>query len=135
MSDGQSIVSPALLKGVFSFILAGAADRAFFSSDTKHNLVFAGATAVGIAAGSAIGSQVPSLFTIQDSELMTGKGLAQRTFEIGMATGLSYGAFNISEQNYTPSDMKYRIPVIIGCDVITEYMNDYILGNQYAYLA
>ena len=133
MSDGKNMLTnPTILKGGFSFLIAGALDHYVLGvPDMKNNAIFAGSVASGIVVGNLIGSTIPSV--IQDSTYYAGKTIAQRAFELGFGTASAY-AINMAMAQAKYGDTYKRIGVIFATDFIAEYASDYIIGNPLAYL-
>ena len=132
MSD---LNNPFMIKFVSATIIASAIDRFYFQfeQNTQHNLIFGISTGAGIALGSLIGNQIPSV--IQDTTFYNGKTIAQRSFELIFGSVVSYGSFAYSGYNYTPSDMYARIGAVVATDFASEYITDYMSGNPLGYLA
>jgi hypothetical protein len=133
MSDGKNILTnPTILKGLFSFAVAGTLDRfALGVADTKNNAIFAGSVASGIVVGNLIGGTIPSV--IQDSTYYAGKTIAQRAFEVGFGGAAAYG-LNMAFAKADYGDVYKRLGVIVATDFIAEYACDFITGNPLAYL-
>ena len=111
-SDGQGMLTNAtFIKGASSVIIAGVLDRTVL--------------------GNMIGSTVPSI--MQDTAYYNGKTIAQRSFEVIGGTGASYALIKMTTPNY--GDFYKRIGVVVATDFISEYLTDYIIGNQLSYLS
>jgi hypothetical protein len=134
MSDGQGLMqSPAFIKGVSSVVIATALDKYFLGvGDLQSNLMFGASVGAGITVGSMIGEQFPS--AIADTTYYNGKTIAQRSFELIFGAGTAYGVFTASGRDVY-GDVYKRIGVVVATDFISEYVTDYIVGNQLSYLS
>jgi len=96
-----------------------------------NNAYFGASVGAGILVGSMIGSTVPSI--MQDTAYYNDKTIAQRSFEIIGGTSTSYALIQMTTPNY--GDFYKRIGIVVATDFISEYLTDYIIGNQLSYLS
>jgi len=120
------------IKGASSVIIAGVLDRTVLGiTDMTSNAYFGASVGAGILVGNMIGSTVPSI--MQDTAYYNGKTIAQRSFEVIGGTGASYALIKMTTPNY--GDFYKRIGVVVATDFISEYLTDYLIGNQLSYLS
>ena len=133
MSDGQGMITNAtFIKGASSAIIAGVLDRTVLGiNNMTNNAYFGASVGAGILVGNMIGSTVPSI--MQDTAYYNGKTIAQRSFEVIGGTGLSYALIQMTTPNY--GDFYKRTRVVVATDYISEYITDYLIGNQLSYLS
>ena len=130
MENSDFIVKPvatALVAFVIdSFVLK--------ETDTNKTIALSLSAGAGAAAGSMVGSFLPS-FDL-GTYFGNGKGLSQRVAEIGLGAAGSYVVNTMVLKNVSYRENAFdKIPVFIAADIAGEYISDYIAGRPLAIFA
>ena len=133
-----STISPIYIKtGIAS--LAGAVLDRFVcgEQDMMQNVYFGLSTGVGVGVGSYISSLTPAFLPndTSGSNLYTGKGVMDRTFEVGggLASSFIISKYITKDNNNCP--MTTKLLVVVASDFIAEYAKDFLTTQPMAFLS
>ena len=110
---------------------AAAIDMFIFGESNINNTgVIAVSAGAGAWIGSMVGTSLPDLSTSLPVFLGNGKGLMQRTIEIGSGAGAAYAInkFVLKSGGYR-ENMTNKLITFAAADIIGEYASDYINGR------
>ena len=129
----------AFVKPAVTGVLAGGADYGLFNRSLSNpqeammnSAYFAAAVAGGIAAAEMVGPTVTS-FVQLGSAFSNGKTLEERGFEIIGASAAAYALNSVVFKNDRFGDLMPRIGIIVGADIIGEYITDLMLLEKPSY--
>lgn len=125
----KTFLSYAVAKPVFAGATAGILDRFLLkNTDTKSNLMFAGAVAGGLLAVSWV---EPVISKISPSKTPVGimkKALEGRVVEIACGSGAAYALNHFVLKNqYSHRDMLYKLGVVVAADLVGEGVSELLL--------
>jgi hypothetical protein len=140
----QAYVTRPVYKGIAGTVFAGVLDRYWTGEQNLNsNAMFAASTGVGLWAASMVASPVGAMAAGM-VPAMPGSGLdvpvlATRLAEVGGGLGVSwainkYGFGNDFSQG-RPSDLTRRLAITAIADVASEYLTDYMYGDDLAYFS
>ena len=125
-------ISPIWIKSGTSALAASVLDRwVCGEDDMTQNAYFGVAVGAGVGVGSYISSLTPALLP-DSAGLYTGKGVMDRTFEIGGGLAASYiiSKYMTKQNNETLTN---KLLCVVVLDFIGEYIKDYITSQPVAF--
>jgi len=127
MSYSSILIKPAI-GGMTAFVMDKFVLR---NSNMQHNMMFAGAVAVGLGLGTLVNT------TLNVSQTMLGenKGIMDRAVEVGASAGCGFVLNQYILKNTTYyDDLAKQLGVILVCDIVAEYGDDYLNSRALEYL-
>ena len=136
MSETNSsvMVSPIFVKPLVSGVTAFLLDKYVLgNTNSTSSAVFAGAVVVGTGASQVFSGL--DLGILPDTQIYTGKTIAQRSIEIILGTTAAYaGNRFVLNNDFQPSLMGKKIGIIFASQVVGEYISDYMSAQPLSYL-
>ena len=136
MSKPSTLVSvgnAAILKPLFSGVIAAAGEKLIMKNDNMSSPYFGGAVAAGIAVSGTIGALIePHLPTSTSIASKLGKSLEARIIEVSTGTAAAYVVNKFVLHNDWRTDynaMFMRVGIIAGADLAAETLIDILAHN------
>ena len=133
-----STISPIYIKTGVAAISGAVLDRFICGEqDMYQNLYFGLSTGAGVGIGSYISSLTPAFLPddTSGSNLYTGRGVMDRTFEIGGGLATTYIVSKYINKNSYNCPITTKLLVAVASDVIAEYAKDYFTTQPMAFLS
>ena len=132
----SSSISPIYIKTGIAALAGAVLDRFVCGEqDMMQNVYFGLSTGVGVGVGSYISSLTPAFLPNDPNGLYTGRGVMDRTFEIGGGVASTYIISKyLTKDNYNTS-ITTKLLVVVASDFIAEYAKDYLTTQPMAFLS
>ena len=125
----KSILSHAVAKPVVAGLTAGLLDRFLMNNtNTKSNLMFAGAVGAGIFSVSWVEPVMTKMFPTKTPIGHIGKALEGRVIEIACGSAAAYGLnYFVLKNEYSNRDMLYKLGLVVAGDLAGEMVSELLM--------